>query len=126
MVPFVSLGRPRYNPVGESALREIFLKSNNYIQGRYYAEIIKEVIADLEESKYQMAEYRISIYGKGPTEWADLAGWFHRFDMCVTLPSIPSLTRFGRDERGVGAPPPPPHHPSPPRARATATATTHL
>ena len=89
MVPFVSLGRPRYNPVGESALREIFLKSNNYIQGRYYAEIIKEVIADLEESKYQMAEYRISIYGKGPTEWTDLAGWFDRFDMYVTLPSIP-------------------------------------
>lgn len=41
----------KYNPIGESRLREIFLKSNNQIKGRYYAEVIKEVISDLEDSK---------------------------------------------------------------------------
>ncbi|KAL1873827.1 hypothetical protein VTK73DRAFT_711 [Phialemonium thermophilum] len=65
----------KYNPVGESRLRTIFLKTDNFIKGRYLAEITKEVIADLESSKYQMVEWRISIYGKSPDEWDKLAAW---------------------------------------------------
>lgn len=65
----------KYNPIGESRLREIFLKTDNYINGRYLAELTKEVISDLENSKYQMAEYRISIYGKDAHEWDKLAAW---------------------------------------------------
>lgn len=65
----------KYNPVGESRLREIFLKTDNYIKGRYLAEITKEVISDLESSKYQMVEWRISIYGRSPDEWDKLAAW---------------------------------------------------
>ena len=65
----------KYNPIGESRLREIFLKTDNYINGRYLAEITKEVITDLESSKYQMAEWRISIYGRSIHEWDKLAAW---------------------------------------------------
>ncbi|KAK8089537.1 AMP deaminase [Apiospora hydei] len=65
----------KYNPIGESRLRTIFLKTDNHIQGRYLAEITKEVIADLESSKYQMVEWRISIYGKSMDEWDKLAAW---------------------------------------------------
>lgn len=65
----------KYNPIGESRLREIFLKTDNYIHGRYLAEITKEVMEDLEQSKYQMAEYRISIYGRSADEWDKLAAW---------------------------------------------------
>lgn len=65
----------KYNPIGESRLREIFLKTDNYIHGRYLAEITKEVFDDLESSKYQMAEYRISIYGRSLQEWDKLAAW---------------------------------------------------
>lgn len=65
----------KYNPIGESRLREIFLKTDNYINGRYLAELTREVVSDLESSKYQMAEYRISIYGKDPHEWDKLAAW---------------------------------------------------
>ncbi|KAF9210079.1 AMP deaminase [Haplosporangium sp. Z 27] len=65
----------KYNPVGESRLREIFMKSDNRIKGRYLAELTKEVISGLEQSKYQMAEYRISIYGRSPSEWDNLANW---------------------------------------------------
>ena len=45
---------------------------------------MKEVFSDLEASKYQMAEYRISIYGRYPLreptdrsldEWDKLASW---------------------------------------------------
>ncbi|KAI5706355.1 hypothetical protein M8J75_007271 [Diaphorina citri] len=65
----------KYNPIGESRLREVFLKTDNYLGGTYFARIIKEVAADLEESKYQNAELRLSIYGKSEDEWDKLATW---------------------------------------------------
>ncbi|KAL3886679.1 hypothetical protein ACJMK2_026658 [Sinanodonta woodiana] len=65
----------KYNPVGESRLREIFIKTDNYIGGKYFAHTIKEVMSDLEESKYQMAELRLSIYGRSRDEWDKLAIW---------------------------------------------------
>ncbi|XP_068159360.1 AMP deaminase 2 isoform X2 [Drosophila tropicalis] len=65
----------KYNPIGESRLREVFLKTDNYLNGKYFAQIIKEVAFDLEESKYQNAELRLSIYGKSADEWNKLAKW---------------------------------------------------
>lgn len=65
----------KYNPIGESRLREVFMKTDNYLGGKYFARIIKEVASDLEESKYQNAELRLSIYGKSEDEWDKLATW---------------------------------------------------
>uniref|UniRef100_A0A0N5B894 AMP deaminase n=1 Tax=Strongyloides papillosus TaxID=174720 RepID=A0A0N5B894_STREA len=65
----------KYNPVGESTLREIFIKTDNYVNGKYFAEVLKEVFIDLEESKYQNIEPRLSIYGRSKNEWAKLAKW---------------------------------------------------
>lgn len=65
----------KYNPIGESRLREVFLKTDNYLNGKYFAHIIKEVASDLEESKYQNVELRLSIYGKSKNEWTNLAKW---------------------------------------------------
>lgn len=65
----------KYNPIGESRLREIFLKTDNYIKGSYLAQITKQVISDLENSKYQNCEYRISVYGRSIDEWDKLANW---------------------------------------------------
>lgn len=67
----------KYNPAGQSRLREIFLKTENVVGGRYLAEITQEVMSDLEASKYQLVEWRISIYGRKPSEWANLAQWFY-------------------------------------------------
>lgn len=33
----------KYNPIGESRLREVFLKTDNYLNGKYFAEIIKVI-----------------------------------------------------------------------------------
>ena len=72
--------------------------------GRFLAEVTKQVLTDLEASKYQvccpcgmrffplyplhinaimlffsifqMAEYRISVYGRKQSEWDQLASWF--------------------------------------------------
>ncbi|XP_049878137.1 AMP deaminase 2-like isoform X2 [Pectinophora gossypiella] len=65
----------KYNPVGESRLREVFLKTDNYMNGTYFARIIKEVMDDLHENKYTNIEPRISIYGKNKNEWTNLAMW---------------------------------------------------
>jgi AMP deaminase len=65
----------KYNPVGQSRLREIFLKTDNFITGKYLAEITREVFDDLEATKYALAEYRVSIYGKSKDEWSRLAAW---------------------------------------------------
>ena len=37
--------------------------------------ISQEVMSDLEESKYQNAELRISIYGRSMDEWDKLSEW---------------------------------------------------
>ena len=65
----------KYNPFGQSRLREIFIKQDNLIHGQFLAEITREVFSDLEASKYQHTEYRISIYGRKPVEWDTLAAW---------------------------------------------------
>ncbi|OQR88780.1 hypothetical protein THRCLA_10108, partial [Thraustotheca clavata] len=67
----------KYNPAGQSRLREIFLKTDNLIAGRYLADITKEVISDLHASKYQLVEWRLSIYGRKHSEWDKLAKWFY-------------------------------------------------
>ncbi|KAL8798633.1 MAG: hypothetical protein Q9182_006508 [Xanthomendoza sp. 2 TL-2023] len=88
----------KYNPVGSSRLREIFLKTDNYIQGRYLAELTREVIADLENSKYQMVEWRVSIYGRTIDEWDKLASWVidnklvsHNVRWLIQIPRLYSL-----------------------------------
>uniref|UniRef100_A0A672JGP7 AMP deaminase n=1 Tax=Salarias fasciatus TaxID=181472 RepID=A0A672JGP7_SALFA len=65
----------KYNPIGESILREIFIKTDNYVEGKYFGHIVKEVMSDLEESKYQNVELRLSIYGRSRNEWDKLAKW---------------------------------------------------
>lgn len=88
----------KYNPIGESRLREIFLKTDNYIRGRYLAEITKEVISDLESSKYQFVEWRVSIYGRSLAEWDKLAAWVidnqlfsHNVRWLVQIPRLYSM-----------------------------------
>ncbi|KAJ1138858.1 hypothetical protein NDU88_005239 [Pleurodeles waltl] len=68
----------KYNPVGASELRDLYMKTDNYIDGEYFATIIKEVGSDLEDSRYQYAEPRLSIYGRSPEEWTKLAKWFNK------------------------------------------------
>ncbi|XP_007026656.2 PREDICTED: AMP deaminase [Theobroma cacao] len=85
----------KYNPCGQSRLREIFLKQDNLIQGRFLGELTKQVFSDLAASKYQMAEYRISIYGRKQSEWDQLASWIVNNDLysenVVWLIQIPRL-----------------------------------
>ncbi|GMI96430.1 ADENOSINE 5'-MONOPHOSPHATE DEAMINASE, EMBRYONIC FACTOR1 [Hibiscus trionum] len=91
----------KYNPCGQSRLREIFLKQENLIQGRFLGELTKQVFSDLVASKYQMAEYRISIYGRKQSEWDQLASWIVNNELysenVVWLIQIPRLYNVYKD-----------------------------
>ena len=54
---------------------------DNLLHGRFLAELTQEVISDLSASKYQHAEYRISIYGRKRVEWDILAAWICQFKL---------------------------------------------
>ena len=84
----------KYNPIGESNLREIFIKTDNFVEGKYFAEVLKEVLSDLEESKYQHAEPRLSIYGRNKDEWDKLAKWALHHD--VWSPNVRWLIQIPR------------------------------
>lgn len=53
------------------------------------------VMSDLRDQKYQLAEWRVSIYGKKLSEWDKLARWFYRnrlADRCIRwLIQVPRL-----------------------------------
>jgi len=90
----------KYNPIGSSELRTLFLKTDNYMKGRFFAEVTKEVFDDLESAKYQNAEYRLSIYGKNQLEWDKLSSWVCRNNLqsnhvkwMIQIPRIYSVYR---------------------------------
>jgi AMP deaminase len=96
----------KYNPCGESRLREIFIKQDNLIRGRFLAELTGEVLSDLEANKYQHAEYRISVYGRKATEWDTLAAWVCNHglysDNCVWLIQLPRLYSVYKENGTLG------------------------
>jgi len=65
----------KYNPIGESRLREIFMKTDNMVNGKYFAGILKEVFLELDDAKYTNIELRLSVYGRSLNEWDRLASW---------------------------------------------------
>ncbi|KAL0952267.1 hypothetical protein HGRIS_006557 [Hohenbuehelia grisea] len=51
------------------------LPQDGQLHQRALAELTKELMTDLEQSKYQNCEWRISIYGRSLDEWDRLAKW---------------------------------------------------
>lgn len=70
----------KYSPFKLAQIRKIFLKVENVMEGRYFAELTKSVFARLEQSKGHVsaAEMRLSIYGMERHEWLNLAKWVLR------------------------------------------------
>lgn len=96
----------KYSPLGDAALRNIFLKTDNQMGGRYLAEITKELMVDLEESKYQHTEWRLSIYGRKREEWSMLAKWVigHKL-VCKNnqwMIQVPRLYTVYKEHKQVG------------------------
>ncbi|KAH9385531.1 AMP deaminase [Nematocida major] len=67
----------KYNPYGTPILREVFLKHDNFIQGKYLAELTQELIEEVEEKEYLKCEWGVSLYGKKEKELEVLSTWVH-------------------------------------------------
>jgi len=67
----------KYSPFALADMRRIFLKTNNHMGGRYFAELLKIVIDRHEKSKghNSACEMRLSVYGMERHEWYDLSKW---------------------------------------------------
>lgn len=72
----------KYNPAGNSSLRTIFLKAENEIEGKYFAELTKIALSRLESTKTCFAEYRMSVYGAAKDDWTKVAKWTYDSNLC--------------------------------------------
>ncbi|KAI5147680.1 uncharacterized protein NESG_00299 [Nematocida ausubeli] len=68
----------KYTPYGIPILREVFLKHDNYIGGKYLAELTQELVDEIEEKEYLKCEWGISLYGKNRNELEVLCRWIAR------------------------------------------------
>lgn len=97
----------KYNPFGKTELRDVFLKSNNAMGGKYYAELTQQLLHKMEHSKYVAAEYRVSVYGVNGGEWDELAKWVigHRLysDRQRWLIQIPRIYNIFRKSGAVSS-----------------------
>lgn len=62
-------------------LQTIFLKAENDIEGRYFAELTKIALGHLKSNKTCFVEYRLSVYGQSPDDWAKVANWVYDNDL---------------------------------------------
>jgi len=83
-------------------LRTLFLKTDNYMKGRFLAELTKEVFEDFDQAKYNNAEFQLTISGKSANEWDKLASWVCRNNLqanhvkwSIQIPRVYSIFRLG-------------------------------
>jgi AMP deaminase len=64
--------------MGKTDLRTVFMKTKNKIEGRFFAELHRDVsFKRVANNPHREAmEPRLSIYGLNKKEWHDLAHWF--------------------------------------------------
>ena len=60
---------------------DTFLGRDNLIEGKYLAELTREIFEDYEKYKFQYSEFRIQIFGKEKEEWAKMASWFSKYEI---------------------------------------------
>ena len=62
-------------------IRNIFLSTDNFMQGRYFAELTKRTLDLYKLDEYTFSESRLQIFGRDANEWHNLAMWFDRYGM---------------------------------------------
>nr|CCC94980.1 putative AMP deaminase [Trypanosoma congolense IL3000] len=97
----------RYSPLGRSVLRSVLLKTDNFIGGRYFAELIRKVFDRQAADGYTFSEYRLSIYGRSRDEWARLSRWFVMHGMLhptnCWMVQVPRLYSIYRRENTISS-----------------------
>ena len=86
--------------MNQGDLRTILLKTDNLMNGRYFAELTNLTFDAFSKDRYTFAENRLSVYGNAITEWKKLADWFDTHGMAskhnkwmVQVPRVYSVFR---------------------------------
>ncbi|KAG5487801.1 hypothetical protein LSCM4_07479 [Leishmania orientalis] len=88
----------------QDELLTLLLKTDNQMNGRYFAELTKRTFEELSRDQHTFTESRLPIYGASAEEWALLSNWFDTHGMSsshnqwvVQVPRIySSLRKAGR------------------------------
>ncbi|GET85631.1 adenosine monophosphate deaminase, putative [Leishmania tarentolae] len=96
--PFESEGQK------QDELLTLLLKTDNQMNGRYFAELTKRTFEELSRDQHTFSESRLSVYGASAEEWTLLSHWFDTHGMSsshnqwvVQVPRIySSLRKAGR------------------------------
>ncbi len=62
-------------------LWSLFCSTDNYMRGRYFAELTQRVFEQHKLDAYTFVENRLTVTGKSPDEWHELSSWFDRYGM---------------------------------------------
>lgn len=97
----------KYNPLGNGDLRSLLLKTNNFMNGRYFAELIRDVFAQYSRDRCTFAENRVSVYGINTREWESLANWFTTHGMSCKhntwVIQVPRVFKVFRSQNVIGS-----------------------
>eukprot|EP00796_Vickermania_ingenoplastis_P006166 gene6166-4444_t len=97
----------KYNPLGIGDLRSLLLKTDNFMNGRYFAELIRDVFAQYSRDRCTFAENRVSVYGINTKEWANLANWFTTHGMSCKhntwVIQVPRVFKVFRSQNVIGS-----------------------
>ena len=97
----------KYNPMESPDLRTLLLKTDNFMNGRYFAELIRDVFEQYSKDKFTYAENRLSIYGMNMLEWGKLSSWFATHGMAFKhnkwIVQIPRVYKVFRVSTAVGS-----------------------
>lgn len=72
-----------YNPFGDASLRAVFMKTDSYNKGKYFAELTRDLLRmqEADSSCNIKSEFRLSIYGRNVNEFPLLAEWVDMYDL---------------------------------------------
>ena len=62
-------------------LKSLFCSTDNYMRGRYFAELTQLSFEQHKRDAYTFVENRLVVRGRDPKEWDDLSSWFDRYGM---------------------------------------------
>ncbi|CAJ1035487.1 Adenosine/AMP deaminase, putative [Leishmania lindenbergi] len=97
----------KYNPMENGDLRSLLLKTDNFMNGRYFAELIHDVFEQYSRDRYTYAENRVSVYGINIKEWDKLANWFATHGMANKhnkwIIQVPRVYKVFRGQNVIGS-----------------------
>jgi AMP deaminase len=74
----------KYEPFGAALFGNIFMKKDNELQGRYFAEMLAAHLKRTAKRKTSRVELRFSIYGRSAGEWEKAVRWLTTYELLDT------------------------------------------